>query len=301
MPDAPFPKKQLGRGLANLMADTRPLAASAATAAETLLMVAPTAISPNPSQPRRTFDATQLDDLARSLRESGMLQPLIVRPTATTGHYQIVAGERRWRAAQLAEMAEIPVILRHYTDSETLQIAIIENVQRADLNPIEEAQAYRDLVDRFGHSQEQVAAGLGKSRSHVANIMRLLLLPAEVLDMVQDGRLTAGHARALIPDAAPSDAATLVLTRALSVRDTEVLVRQRARNSASTTQQAIPTEQVSAWQQLEAEASLRLGRRISVRELRRTDELALTITCADEAEIRAIIGHLNGAIGKTTG
>jgi ParB family chromosome partitioning protein len=227
-------------------------------------MVATTAISPNPDQPRRTFNPAQLDELARSLRETGMLQPLIVRPSSNICEYQIVAGERRWRAAQLAEMTQVPVILRHYSDIETLQIAIIENVQRADLNPIEEAQAYRDLVDRFGHNQEQVSAGLGKSRSHVANMMRLLSLPPEVVEMVRDGRLSAGHARALIPDVAPAGAAGLVLQSGMSVRDTEELVRQR--RGAHKGEPSNPAGHVRSWEKFETEVSRKLGRRVSIKD-----------------------------------
>lgn len=292
MSDPSPPRRQLGRGLASLMADTKPLPEDGVATGDTLLMVAPAAITPNPDQPRRSFDPAQLDDLARSLRETGMLQPLIVRPAAMAGQYQIVAGERRWRAAQIAEMTEIPVILRSYTDTETLQIAIIENVQRADLNPIEEALAYRDLVDRFGHSQEQIAAGLGKSRSHVTNMMRLLTLPREVLDMVRNGRLSAGHARALIPDAAPAKAAALVLSRGLSVRDTETLVRHRTKTSAAPMPQSQPAENTSGWDAIETDASQKLGRRITVRELRRTGEIALTVTCRNEADLHAVIAWL---------
>jgi ParB family transcriptional regulator, chromosome partitioning protein len=286
------PRRQLGRGLASLMADTKPLSAEGVAAGDTLLMLAPAAITPNPDQPRRSFDTAQLDDLARSLRETGMLQPLIVRPAAMAGQYQIVAGERRWRAAQLAEMPEIPVILRSYTDAETLQIAIIENVQRADLNPIEEALAYRDLVDRFGHSQEQVAAGLGKSRSHIANMMRLLTLPENVRDMVRDGRLSTGHARALIPDPAPAEAAAIILSRGLSVRDTENLVRYRSKTSDTPVPHSQPTENTSGWKAIETDATQKLGRRITFRELRRTGEIALTITCRNAADMHAVIAWL---------
>lgn len=274
------------------MADTKPLSAEGVAAGDALLMLAPAAIAPNPDQPRRSFDPAQLDELARSLCETGMLQPLIVRRAAIAGKYQIVAGERRWRAAQLAEMPEVPVILRSYTDAETLQIAIIENVQRADLNPIEEALAYRDLVDRFGHSQEQVASGLGKSRSHVANMMRLLTLPENVRDMVRDGRLSAGHARALIPDVAPAEAAALVLSRGLSVRDTETLIRHRTKTSAAPVPQRQPADNTSGWDTVETDATQKLGRRITVRGLRRTGEIALTITCRNAADMHAVIAWL---------
>jgi ParB family chromosome partitioning protein len=169
---------------------------------------------PNPDQPRRAFSEDALDELAASIREKGVIQPLIVRPEPpmATG-YQIVAGERRWRAAQRAQVHEVPVIVRDFDDTEVLEVAIIENIQRSDLNPIEEAQGYRQLMDRFGHTQEQLAAAMGKSRSHIANLMRLLGLPDDVLEMLRDGRLTAGHARALITTRDPSALARQAVAR----------------------------------------------------------------------------------------
>jgi ParB family transcriptional regulator, chromosome partitioning protein len=294
MSDPTLPRRQLGRGLASLMADTKSLPTESTAVGDAVLMVAPTAITPNPDQPRRSFDPAQLDDLARSLRETGMLQPLIVRPAAIAGQYQIVAGERRWRAAQMAEMPEIPVILRSYTDAETLQIAIIENVQRADLNPIEEALAYRDLIDRFGHSQEQVAAGLGKSRSHVANMMRLLALPDSVLDMVRDGRLSAGHARALIPDAAPAEAAALVLSRGLSVRDTENLVRGRMTVARS---RGLSVEPDIRFRELQIQTAQRIERLVEIKELRRSGRFAVTVFCADEDDLQLFMQSLGANCG----
>jgi ParB family transcriptional regulator, chromosome partitioning protein len=294
MSDPTLPRRQLGRGLASLMADTKSLPTESTAVGDAVLMVAPTAITPNPDQPRRSFDPAQLDDLARSLRETGMLQPLIVRPAAIAGQYQIVAGERRWRAAQMAEMSEIPVILRSYTDAETLQIAIIENVQRADLNPIEEALAYRDLIDRFGHSQEQVAAGLGKSRSHVANMMRLLALPDSVLDMVRDGRLSAGHARALIPDAAPAEAAALVLSRGLSVRDTENLVRGRMTVARS---RGLSVEPDIRFRELQIQTAQRIERLVEIKELRRSGRFAVTVFCADEDDLQLFMQSLGANCG----
>ncbi len=289
MSDPTLPRRQLGRGLASLMADTKSLPTESTAVGDAVLMVAPTAITPNPDQPRRSFDPAQLDDLARSLRETGMLQPLIVRPAAIAGQYQIVAGERRWRAAQMAEMPEIPVILRSYTDAETLQIAIIENVQRADLNPIEEALAYRDLIDRFGHSQEQV-----KSRSHVANMMRLLALPDSVLDMVRDGRLSAGHARALIPDAAPAEAAALVLSRGLSVRDTENLVRGRMTVARS---RGLSVEPDIRFRELQIQTAQRIERLVEIKELRRSGRFAVTVFCADEDDLQLFMQSLGANCG----
>ena len=145
------------------------------------MMVPIEKIKPNPEQPRRTFTQEQLDDLAASVKEKGVIQPLIVRPRpGSEGEYEIVAGERRWRASQMAKLHQLPVIVREYSDTEALEVAIIENIQRADLNAIEEAAGYRDLMDRFGHTQEKVSEALGKSRSHIANLLRLLNLPDDV-------------------------------------------------------------------------------------------------------------------------
>ena len=161
-------------------------------------------LRPNRFQPRKTFQAEELQDLANSISEKGVLLPILVRPVAgEANQFEIVAGERRWRAAQMAKLHDVPVVVREMTDSELLELAIIENVQRADLNAIEEAAAYQELIDRFGYTQEKLAQEVGKSRSHIANTLRLLKLPDAVKAMVRDGRLTAGHARTLIglPDA----------------------------------------------------------------------------------------------------
>ena len=185
-------------------------------------------IRPNPDQPRRDFDEKELQDLAASIREKGVIQPLILRPhPVEAGQYEIVAGERRWRAAQIAGVHELPAIVRELSDTEMLELAIIENIQRADLNPLEEAQGYRQLMDRFGHTQERLAEALGKSRSHIANLLRLLTLPDAVLELVRAGKLTAGHARALVTAAHPEALARQVVERDLSVRQTEALAPGR--------------------------------------------------------------------------
>ena len=218
----------LGRGLSALMAD---VSAEPAPTAEQSVRRADTQIpieqlKPNPNQPRRTFDPEDLADLASSVREKGILQPLIVRPS-TEGGYEIVAGERRWRAAQKAQLHEVPVLVRDLDDTEVLEIAIIENIQRADLNAMEEASGYRQLMDRFGHTQEKLAEALGKSRSHIANLLRLLTLPEDVQDLVKDGALSAGHARALITSENPSALAKTVVRDGLSVRATEALAKKQ--------------------------------------------------------------------------
>jgi ParB family chromosome partitioning protein len=217
----------LGRGLSALMADIadepeRTEAPSGMSDA----MVPVEKIEPNPGQPRKQFDRDALSELAASIREKGIIQPLIVRKAASAdGTYQIVAGERRWRAAQMAQVHEVPVIVRDLSDEEVLEIAIIENIQRADLNPVDEAAGYRQLMERFGHTQEKLAEAMGKSRSHIANSMRLLTLPMDVQDMLSSGKLSAGHARALITAEDPSELARLVVKQGLSVRQTEKLAK----------------------------------------------------------------------------
>jgi ParB family transcriptional regulator, chromosome partitioning protein len=167
-----------------------------------------------------------LDELAASIRERGIIQPLIVRADPRVeGSYQIVAGERRWRAAQRAQLHDVPVILRDYTDTEVLEVAIIENIQRADLNAIDEAAGYKQLMDRFGHTQDQLGTALGKSRSHIANLLRLLNLPDDVQALVIDGTLSAGHARALVGHPNASELARRIIAGKLSVRETEQLVK----------------------------------------------------------------------------
>ncbi len=217
-------RRGLGRGLSALMAEVAtPPADSAPNERGTVQRVAIDLLVPNPDQPRRHFDETALAELAASIREKGVIQPLIVRPREAG--YEIVAGERRWRAAQRAQVHEVPVVVRDFTDTEVLEIAIIENIQRTDLNPIEEAMGYRALIDRFGHTQEKLSEAMGKSRSHIANLMRLLSLPDEVQGMLRDGRLSAGHARALITADDPAMLARKVVLEGLSVRQTEALLK----------------------------------------------------------------------------
>ncbi len=217
-------KRGLGRGLSALMADVTPQDGKTKTASD--LSVPIENIHPNPEQPRRRFDRENLRELAESIREKGVLQPLIVRNLSNNRNsYEIVAGERRWRAAQMANLHELPVLVREYSDNEVLEIAIIENVQRADLNPVEEATGYRQLMDRFGHTQEKMATALSKSRSHIANLLRLLQLPDDVLELLRDEKLSAGHARALITTDNPSELAMQVVSKGLSVRETERLAK----------------------------------------------------------------------------
>lgn len=219
-------KRGLGRGLSSLLGEVareQPIAGKAPRAAG-IQMMATARLVPNSAQPRRHFDEAAIEELADSLKQRGLIQPIVVR-AADGGNYQIVAGERRWRAAQKAQLHEVPVIVRQLGDAETLEIAIIENIQRQDLNAIEEAEAYQRLASDFGHKQEAIAKLVGKSRSHIANLLRLLDLPMSVRQAVVDGRLSMGHARALLGAPDPAALAEEVIRRELSVRETEALAR----------------------------------------------------------------------------
>ncbi len=211
----------LGRGLSALLGDE----AEAAPKAPPRSL--PTELlQPGRFQPRRNFDEESLKALAESVKAQGILQPILVRRNPDNpSTYEILAGERRWRAAQVAQLHEVPVLIRELGDREASEIALVENIQRQDLNAIEEAQGYQRLIQEFGHTQEAVAQALGKSRSHIANTLRLLNLPDEIQSMIADGRLTAGHARALITARDPLEVAKEVLSQGLSVRQTEGYVR----------------------------------------------------------------------------
>jgi ParB family chromosome partitioning protein len=184
-------------------------------------------IEPNPDQPRKVFTETELDELAESIADKGLLQPILVRPApGKPDRYQIVAGERRWRAAQRARLHELPCAIRELTDRETLEIAIVENVQRSDLNAVEEARALKQLVETFGHTQDDVAKAVGKSRSHVANMLRLLVLPKSVLEHLEAGDISAGHARAIATAPDPDGLCARIISEGLSVRAAEALARE---------------------------------------------------------------------------
>ncbi|MDZ4791990.1 MAG: ParB/RepB/Spo0J family partition protein [Hyphomicrobiales bacterium] len=221
-------KNRLGRGLASLIGDNVPVNGRILPNQGEQRMVLIDKVKPSAFNPRKTFDATELDELAASIRERGLVQPLVVRPIGPMGaEYEIVAGERRWRAAQKAGMHLIPVIVRALTDQESLEIAIIENVQRADLNAIEEATGYRELISRFGYKQEELADIIGKSRSHLANTMRLLKLPDSVQKLVRNGDLSAGHARALVGREDAETVAREIVKDGLNVRDVEALFQAK--------------------------------------------------------------------------
>ncbi|WP_293442009.1 ParB/RepB/Spo0J family partition protein [Planktotalea sp.] len=258
----------LGRGLSALMADVGPESTNTVTTpARPDLVVPIEKVFPNPDQPRRSFTDEHLQDLSASIKAKGIIQPLIVRKRANgKDEYEIVAGERRWRAAQMAQLHEIPILVRDFTDTEVLEVAIIENIQRADLNPVEEAAGYRQLMDKFGHTQEKLAEELGKSRSHVANLMRLLQLPSNVQDMLVDGKLSAGHARALITSDDPSALAKQVVQHGLSVRATEALAKKKddGSSSPSSREKSSRKEKDADTKALESDLSAALGLTVSV-------------------------------------
>jgi len=223
-------RSRLGRGLAALIGDVGEESSVERPRAQRKLPTS--ALRPNARNPRRSFAAAELEELAASLRERGIIQPIVVRPLrGVPDGYEIVAGERRWRAAQRAGLHEVPVVVIEATDAEALQLAIIENVQRADLNPLEEAEGYRALMEEFHNSQEEIAKIVGKSRSYIANTLRLLKLPDAVKGYIQDGRLTAGHARMLIGEPNAEQLAQDIVARDLNVREVEAMARERAQKS----------------------------------------------------------------------
>lgn len=234
--------KGLGRGLGALLGETRreePVAVAEGThdgevrlLAGGLAMLAIADITPHPDQPRRIFDQEALEELAASIAQRGVIQPIIVRPM-DNGRYQLVAGERRWRAAQKAQLHEIPALVRSLTEREVMALALIENLQREDLNPIEEARAYHRLAEFEGMTQAEIASMVDKSRSHVANFQRLLALPDEVIAFVERGDLSMGHARALIGCDDAAEIAEAAIAKQMSVREVEKLVRKKARGEVA--------------------------------------------------------------------
>ncbi len=248
------PPSRLGRGLTSLIPD-----ALAAEPGRSTLPVE--ALEPGPFQPRGPIDQEPLLELAESIREHGVLQPILVRPKpGVAGSYQIIGGERRWRAAQLAQLHEVPVNIRAFDDHQAMAAALVENLQRQDLNALEEADGYRRLMDEFGQTQEALGRAVGKSRSHVANTLRLLALPERVRELLRDGALTAGHARALLTASQPEAMALQVVDRGLNVRQTEALVAQKPRDPAR-----VPAPQAPETAALERELMERLGLKVTIR------------------------------------
>jgi ParB family transcriptional regulator, chromosome partitioning protein len=238
-------KRRLGRGLAALIGEmdqSAPVEAGRSSVNPDRLIPIEF-VSRNPRNPRRYFDETELHDLASSIRQHGIVQPVVVR-TVMADRYEIIAGERRWRAAQLAGLVDIPVIVRDVDDKTALEIAIVENVQRADLNPLEEALGYEQLIAEHGYTQNDLGEIIGKSRSHVANSLRLLKLPDPVRDMLAAGNLSAGHARALVSTSDPSSLARTIVAKGMSVRDAERLAQNdiKAQNQPSSAPRAVDSK-----------------------------------------------------------
>jgi ParB family transcriptional regulator, chromosome partitioning protein len=272
----------LGRGLAVLFgeAGSRPNGATGGALPANVHTVPIEAVRPSPFQPRRHFADEELDGLAQSIREKGIVQPLLVRPVAdAAADFELVAGERRWRAAQRVGLHEVPVLVRPFADAEVIEIALVENLQREDLSPLEEAEAYRRLAREFGRSQASLAEAVGKSRSHVANMLRLLSLPPAVRQSLEQGLLTAGHARALLAAPDPAGAAAEVLRRGLNVRATERLVKRRATKLAPR-----PRTADADTAALERELALALGLRVNLTPKRRGGSLTLHYASLDQLD-----------------
>ena len=283
----------LGRGLSALMADVTPGETNQTHGSDRLIPIEQ--ISPNPDQPRRRFDETDLEDLTRSIREKGVIQPLIVREIGEK-QFEIVAGERRWRAAQAAQLHELPVIVREFDDAEVLEIAIIENIQRADLNPVEEAAGYRQLMDRFGHTQEKLAEALGKSRSHIANLLRLLNLPMQMCEtyskLARSQRVTRAH---LITSENPSALAKRVVEQGLSVRATEALVKKPAppQNTAKPSRR-FAKEKDADTKALEGDLTATIGMRVEISHKPGEDSGQMVIRYRDLDQLDELCRLLGG-------
>jgi ParB family chromosome partitioning protein len=271
---APERARGLGRGLSALLGE----AGEGRSRAQRLPI---TQLRPNPRQPRRIFAEEELEALAESVRRQGVLQSVLVRPVPDADDsYEIVAGERRWRAAQKAQLHEIPVQILEISDRDALEIALVENVQRADLNPLEEAEGYHRLIADFGHSQEAVAQAVGKSRSHVANMVRLLDLPAPVKALIDQGELSMGHGRALLAARDPLALAKEVVTRTLNVRQTESRVaRERGALPGAAKRSGDPN--VAA---LEEELSVKLGLEVAIRARGERGRLIISYRTLDQLD-----------------
>jgi ParB family chromosome partitioning protein len=254
-------KRRLGRGLAALIGDDTTEEAVIQDT-RSLRHMPIELLHANPNNPRKHFKDDELDDLARSIREKGLLQPLVVRQRGD-GEYEIVAGERRWRAAQRAGIHEVPVIIRELSDGEALEIALIENIQRSDLNAIEEARGYAQLMEQFGYTQNQLAESVGKSRSHISNTLRLLSLPETVRQHIESGTLTAGHARALVATERPEELAQQIIKLGMTVRDAEELSRRHSLAGAAAGTRHV-REKSADTRALEREISEALGLTVGI-------------------------------------
>lgn len=264
---------RLGRGLAALIGDMASVEGARVTESGGVKRLPVEFIIANRANPRRTFDSEQLEELTNSIREKGVMQPLLVRPSEDPNIFELIAGERRWRAAQKAGLHDVPVIVREVGDKEALELAIIENVQRADLNPLEEAMGYGQLIEQFDYTQQDLAQVIGKSRSHVANTLRLLRLPEDVRGMVASGTLTAGHARTLITAEDPANLARQIVAGGLSVREAEALSQQR--DVAGKKKPSEPTERDADTVALERRLSDALGLSVSLSHSERGGKLEI--------------------------
>jgi ParB family transcriptional regulator, chromosome partitioning protein len=279
-------KRRLGRGLAALIGemdqpvpvgDTRP-----SVSPDRSLPIE--FVSRSPKNPRRYFDETELQDLAGSIRQHGIVQPVVVRTIAGSNRYEIIAGERRWRAAQLAGLVEIPVIIRDVDDRTALELAIVENVQRADLNPLEEALGYDQLIAEHGYTQNDLGEIIGKSRSHVANSLRLLKLPEPVRDMLAEGTLSAGHARALVSTPDPVSLAKVITAKGMSVRDAEKLAQNHIKAQSAPSPVEPRGEKDSDTIALERSLSDRLGLQVSISHKGSGGQLKINYASLDQLE-----------------
>ncbi len=282
-------KSGLGRGLGALLGETAGEVGIAADVAPRELPI--DQVLPNPNQPRKAFDENELEELADSIRRNGILQPLVVRKQ--NDDYQIVAGERRYKAAQRANLMSVPVVVREVSDQEVLLLAMIENLQRTDLNPLEEARGYRDLIDKNGLTQDELGKVLSKSRSTIANTLRLLELPDEVQDMVYNGQLTAGHARAILSVKGEQNRVALarkIVADGLSVRQTEILgpLFSVKNEESSTRRQAAPQSYKQAARQLRN----KLATKVSVRSVRGRNKIEIEF--GDEDELSSLVQKILG-------
>lgn len=257
------PQRRLGRGLAALIGDDVPEETIIQDIRHLRHMPIESLVG-SPNNPRKHFGEAELEDLAKSIADKGLLQPIVVRPRADGVTYEIVAGERRWRAAQRAGVHDVPVLIRELDDGEALEVALIENVQRSDLNPLEESGAYAQLIEQFSYTQQQLADAIGKSRSHVANSLRLLNLPAKVRDLISEGLLSAGHARTLVATDAPGELAEKIISLGLSVREAEQLTRDQNETPSSKTSKPSAKQKSADVQALENQLSQSTGFKIDI-------------------------------------
>ena len=282
----PAPKRALGRGLKSLLDEIGDDLAAEKNAATKHNRVGIDKIDANEAQPRKSFDDGQLEELADSIRSKGVIQPILVRPSAQNdGRYEIVAGERRWRAAQRAGLHDIPVVIREMDDAESLEVAIVENVQRSDLNAMEEAVGYRQLMEKYGYTQETLARNLGKSRSHIANVTRLTNLPPRVQEMVRAGELSSGHARALLSSSDPETLALRAIEKNLSVRDVESAAKVSHRAGLNQPAGKAVPEKDADTLSLEGELSAALRMPVSIKHKGKNGgEITVTYRTLDDLE-----------------